>query len=472
MRWEEHPVLLRWAQRPLGRLALLGLFGWIFQSIYTPNQSVGRNSWIEVMAATAICSLAGRYRRHALAATTLILLCLAPDWYPSGWLGKFALREGLNGDLLHLLRPLAVGGIFVLSAGLIWARRKVPLHLPARWPLLSLLLGYFGLLGLSSCSWLDSQWRLIGFTCVWALSAYVWYLAFALRDARSRPGSPVWFQLASFHPFFAGTWIPIGLGAANLRQREAGSAEELAVSQWKGLKLLAWCWLMNQLAAAMVVWRTRLGLPEFQALLHQILDGTVHYSRATCWASLLYSFFEGIVGALALGNLLVACARMGGFRLLQQTYKPLAARSVADYWNRISYYYKQAMVELFFFPCYLAGARLHPRLRQALAIFLAAGLGNILYHFRSVLPLMARLGVLQTLWGMRTYACYCLILCSGLWLSQIRSAGRSGHLSATQRIFTLLRIVLFFSILNVFDELYTPHSPLQRLAFLGYLCGL
>lgn len=471
-RLEEHPGLLRWAQKPLGKLVLLVVFGWFFQSVYSANQVLGRNSWPQIMAAVTVSALAGRYRRQALAVTTLALLCLAPDWFPSVWLNKLCQRENLPEEVLNMLRPLALAGTGALTIGLVVARRKLPHSWLARWPVLTLLAGYFGLVALACSPWLSGGARVFCFSWVWALSAYLWYIAYALRDARSQPGSPLWFQLASFHPFFSGTSIPIGLGAANLRQREARNSEELAVTQWKALKLVIWCWLMAQLEQIMIGWRGELGLLDIQVLIRQQLDGTAFYSRSTCWASLLYSFFESIVGALALGNLLVACARMGGFRLLQQTYKPLAARSVADYWNRISYYYKQLVVELFFFPCYLTCAKRYPRLRQALAIFMAAGVGNLLYHFRSLLPLVARHGLMQTLWGMRTYACYCLILCSGLWLSQLRSASSTASPGLFQRLLTFTRIVLFFSLLSLFDQLYTPHSPSQRLAFLGYLCGL
>ena len=463
---------MAWVSRPPGQLLLLSVFGLIFREIYSAGELFGRNDWSQIMLAVVVCAWAGPYRRQALAVGTVVLLLLAPDWYPSVWLSKMQTREGVGGEPLRLLRPLALVAVWGGAACLLALRRRFPASLPGRWPVLSLLVFYFGLLGVASGPWLAGWERLLVFSGIWVLSAYLWYIAFALRDITSPQRPPIWSELASFHPFFGGTWIPIGLGAAHLRQREVRCRQTLAVCQLKGLKLIFCCWLMFWMGKAMLALRQLWGLPEFPVLLHQHLGGVVFYPRSLCWASLLYSFFEGVVAAYALGNLLVACARMGGFQLLQQVYRPLSARSVSDYWNRISYYYKQAIVELFFYPCFLRYGKGYPRLRQGLAIFVAVGLGNLVYHFRSILPWMARFGLLEALWGMRTYACYCLILWLGLWLSMSRAPRRPTQPDRVQRILILTKIVLFFSILSVFDELYTTDSPWIRLRFLGYLCGL
>ena len=471
-RLEENPGVVAWACKPLGKVLLLLSFGWIFRDLSLAGELLGRNDWSQIMVAVTLCSWAGPYRLQVLALSTLVLLVLAPDWYPSVWLTKMQVREGVEGDALRLLRPLALLIIGYWAAVALYLRRRYPDSLAGRWPVLSLIVLYITLLALGSGPWLVGWARLLFFSGVWALSAYLWYIAFALRDITSPQRPPIWHELASFHPFFGGTWIPIGLGAAHLRQRQVKCAQSLAVCQIKGLKLVVCCWLLFRLDQGLIKLRAVMGVPGFSDLLHEHLTGRVIYPRSMCWVSMLYSFFEGVVAAFALGNLLVACARMGGFRLLQQVYRPLSARSVSDYWNRISYYYKQAIVELFFYPCFLRYGKGYPRLRLGLAIFVAAGLGNMLYHLRSVLPWMARLGLAETLWGMRTYACYCVILSLGLWLSMLRAPARPIQPDLVQRILILTRVILFFSVLSVFDELYTPDSPWVRLRFLGYLCGL
>ena len=471
-RFEEEPWLLRAAQTWWGKAVLLALFGGLFRAVYLPYWVPGRNSWAEIMAAAAACSLAGRYRRPVLALTTLALLLLAPDWYPAYWLEKLAHREPRWGDSVTSIRYGLMAGVLVASALLILARRRFPRSGPARWPVLSLLMLYAVLLGLACSGWLSSPARVGAFALLWALSAYLWYLAYALRDANSKNSSPLWFQLATFHPYFSGSWIPIGLGAANLRRCEVRDAPGLAVCQLKGLKLMGHCWLLYWLQKGMVWLRLGWGVPTFHVLLRQQLDGTSLYPRTVCWGSLLYSFFEGLVEAYALGNLFVACARLGGFQILQQVYKPLGAGSVVEFWNRISYYYKQVVVELFFYPSFLGYFKKKPRLRQAFAVFMAAGVGNLCYHFRSLLGQVARQGLEPTLRGMQTYVCYCIVLCCALFLSQLRLEARPTRPGLLGRCATLAWIVLFYSLLSVFDVLYTVHSPLEHLAFVGYLFGL
>jgi hypothetical protein len=471
-RLEEQPWLLEWAGRWPGQVIMFGLFGWIFRDIYIVSQPLGRAGWLPIVLASLLCALAGAYRRQVLAVTTLVLLLLAPDWYPSVWLTRMTTREGVPVQLLEWLKPMALVGLGALTTAVLWLKRRFADSWPARWSVLCLLLVYFALLFLGFGGWLSGWPRLLVGSWIWALSAYLWYLAFALRDVNSPQRPPLWQQLGSCHPFFGGTWIHIGLGAAHQRQREVKSRSALAACQIKGLKLVVCCWLMFLLQKAMIDYREGLGLLPFTPLLHRHLGGLELYPRSVCWVSLLFTFFESVVGGYAVGNLLVACARMGGFQLLQQVYRPLSARSISDYWNRISYYYKQAVVELFFYPCFLRFGKGYPRLRTGLAIFMAAGIGNLLYHLRSLSPQMARLGLAESLWGMRTYVCYCLILSLGLWISMLSSSEQSKPPDPVRRFLILARIVLFYSVLSIFDELYTPDSPWRRFRFLGYLCGL
>src|SRR3546814_6030707 len=60
--------------------------------------------------------------------------------------------------------------------------------------------------------------------------------------------SPLLYHLANFHPFFAlTTVVPMGKDAANWQKVEATSAEELAVTQLKALKLIAWAFCLKAL---------------------------------------------------------------------------------------------------------------------------------------------------------------------------------------------------------------------------------
>ncbi|MFN8611460.1 MAG: hypothetical protein U0931_28195 [Vulcanimicrobiota bacterium] len=458
-----------WAARPFGKLLLFSLFSLIFLSIYPATDLAGRNTGPQILAAALACSLAGPYRAHMLALTTLVSLLLAPNWFPSFWLEKVVDQPELQA-CLSWARPLALFITLLISGLAMWAVRRWRRRGPGGWPVATLLVGYACLWTLAWNS--QGELRLVAFLLLWSLGAYLIYLAYALRDQLAARPSPIWFQLATFHPYFSGTWIPIGLGAANLRNAQCRSARELAICQLKALKLVCYSWVMFRLGDAFVALRARWAIPEFAGLLHAQLGGSAFYSRATCWISLILSFFEGMVMAICWGNLLVACARLGGFRILQQVYKPLAATSIADYWNRISFYYKQVVVDLFFFPAYIGFFKNSPRVRQGFAILMAAGLGNLVYHWRNLVSLLAREGLSKTLWGMQTYFVYCFFLVLGLWISQLQVQNRDRRLSSVGRVVALIRIVLFYCLLSIFDEIHTPYSPLERFGFIGYLMGL
>ena len=465
---EDHPLLLVWAQRWPARLLLLAAFAALFYPLYTPYLLPGRPDPRQIIGAAVLCSLAGRYRSQMLALTTLIGLLLAPEWYPAGWVRSLAEQQGLPATLLLPLQLLMVAYLALMTTVFFRLRQKYP----QSWPLPVLFLLYainlvllLGPLGAGPAG-------LILGVGLWAFSAYFWNIAFALRDASSKQASPAWFQLATFHPYFGGSVIPLGLGAAHLRQRQVHDARALARCQLKGIKLLLACWLAKGFLTALVSLREWAGLPEFFLLLHQHLEGRATYPRTLCWLSLLETFPEGMLKGFVLGNLFIGAARMGGFQLLQQVYQPWAARSIADYWNRVSYYYKETVLQLFFYPCYLRYFKGWPRLRQAFAIFMAAGVGNLLFHFRLLVPQLLHLGVLETLRGMASYLCYCVILCAGLYFSQLQSARQRAPLSWRQRVKSMAVIFLVSSLVGVFDELYSPQGPWKRCRFLAYLWGL
>lgn len=466
---DRNPRLQRLASRPLGKGLLFLLFSGVFLSIYPATDLAGRNSGPQILLSALLCSLAGAYRRHLLALTTLVNLLLAPNWFPSFWLDRVSLDADLRSQL-SWGRPLALLLTLLGSSAAMAALRRWRGKAWTRWPLFWFFGSYALLWWLAFSS--QGSMRLAAFAMVWSVGGYLMYLAYALRDQLSARPSPIWFQLATFHPYFSGTWIPIGLGAANLRKAESRTAEELAVCQLKGLKLVCYSWLMLKLGDAFVALRTHWGIPEFGALLHAHLGGTVQYPRGVCWVSLVVSFFEGMVLAICWGNLLVACARLGGFRILQQVYKPLAATSIADYWNRISFYYKQVVVDLFFFPAYVGYFKKSPQIRQGFAILMAAGVGNLVYHWRNLVSVLAREGLARTLWGMQTYFVYCFFLVLGLWVSQMQVQNRPRQEKFMGRLLALGRIVLFYCLLSIFDEIHTPFTPVDRFGFIGYLLGL
>ena len=176
----------------------------------------------------------------------------------------------------------------------------------------------------------------------------------------------------------------------------------------------------------------------------------------------------------AWGGVIVAGARMAGFRLLRNTYKPLAARTIAEFWNRYYFYYKELLVDHFFYPTFFRCFRNHKRLRLLFATFVAACLGNFIYHFIRDIHFVVELGFWRALIGEQSHAFYTLLLATGIGISQMRqpAVNVSGGWLQT-RVLPCLWVVGFFCVLHVFDApLDREHTVWQRAQFLFHLFGV
>src|SRR6185369_2906206 len=82
----------------------------------------------------------------------------------------------------------------------------------------------------------------------------------------------------------------------------------------------------------------------------------------------------------AKGHLYIGVLRLFGFYVFRNTYKPLLAETVVEFWNRYYYYFKELLASFFFFPTFTRYFKTHPRLRLLAAVFAAAFFGNMYYH--------------------------------------------------------------------------------------------
>jgi hypothetical protein len=266
---------------------------------------------------------------------------------------------------------------------------------------------------------------------------------------------------------------PFGKGAAFLRRHQAKTNEELAVTQLKALKLLAWAGLLMLLREALTALiEVRLGIPDTRAVFAAFLQEQP-FATATNWASLIWASLDGMLWLAIWGHKIIAVARLAGFRLPRNTWRPLQARTLAEFWNRYYYYFKELLVEFFFFPTFLRTFRVHPRLRVFFATFMAAGVGNALYHFIRDLRDVAGLGWATAAENYVSYLFYCLLLATGIGVSQARiSAGRVLPASFAGGLWNLLCVWSFFVCLRVFGDETRGFPLLDRVAFFLSLFGV
>lgn len=260
-------------------------------------------------------------------------------------------------------------------------------------------------------------------TAVLLLGSYFWFIGYTLLDRNSRDRDPLALQMGVWFPFWIGgatSLTPFPKGAAYLRRIEARTPADFAVTQIKGLKLLLWTALLG---LTLTVFRNLthvwLHIPFFpETLAHSVARQP--YPRSTEWASLIGDFLEAMLDLSIWGNSVVACCRMAGFRALRNTYRPFRARTIAEFWNRYYYYFKELLVEFFFYPAFSRYFKRHRRLRVFFATFCAATLGNMAFHFIRDIHHVAEMGLAKALLGFHVYGFQCLVLGIAIGISQLR----------------------------------------------------
>jgi hypothetical protein len=231
-------------------------------------------------------------------------------------------------------------------------------------------------------------------------------------------------------PIWDGTNTPPGKGHDYLSRVMAQTPESYARAMLGGCKLLLLVALWKvvlELLAALVYGDPKssfsglfhgytLGLPR----LRQILSAQMAMPLAQVWLSLYLELIWETLSLAAKGHVWVGVIRLFGFNIFRNTYKPLLAQTIVEFWNRYYYYFKELMMECFFLPTYARYFRNSPRLRVVAAVFTAAFAGNMYYHLlqhREPLVL-AEWNRLWSLLGARLI--YCGLLAAGIAISMLR----------------------------------------------------
>ena len=289
-------------------------------------------------------------------------------------------------------------------------------------------------------------------------------------------------HLLYLYPAYGGTNTPYGKGLDHLGRHEAKTDEALARSQLAGLKLLALAWIYDralELMAGLIHGQPSgllgahgLGLPRLETLMP--MGAQVPWLAA--WAAVYAELVSDVLKLAVRGHEIVGVLRIFGFNIFRNTYKPLLAPSLVEFWNRYHYYFKELLVEFFFFPTYVRRFRTSPRLRMLAATLAAAGFGNLYYHLlqQDAFMLTGHWATLHP-W-LETRALYCLVLALGIYVSMRREQQRRGGpaAAAAGRAVRLRRIAgvwTFFALIGIWGEAGTA-SFAQRADFVLALFGL
>jgi hypothetical protein len=457
-RIEQYPMVVVFAQTVAGKAAILALFGvglcyasWL-HDMYNPR-------WKIQIVFLVVVTAFPKYRRILLTVGTLL------------WAFGIWWRWVNHPQIIQAAVTLVVAAMIFWYATHFresWLRRR---------PVATLLVGFALTVLLASYLPRGGSLRSIAFDFLPVAGAYLWFVAYSLMDLSSKSHDSFHLQLGAYQPIWGSSNTPFPKGAAYLRRIEAKTPDQLAVAQLKGLKLLAWSMLLDYFLSLVYTPFVHgyLGVPYYEFMFHLSLT-RVHFTWYMGWASLIAEFMERMVEFSIFGHRVIAVCRMAGFMALRNTYSPLYSRSIAEFWNRYYYYFKELLADCFFYPAFLRYFKTWGRWRLFAATVAAAGFGNAVFHFLRDLSYIDELGFWRALGGFQSYIFYTIVLSVGIGISQMR--GRKGEGKTENsgwirtRLIPPLCVSVFFCILRVFDYTYMRYPISESFRFLAHLFNL
>ncbi len=443
-RIESFPRVVSFAQTPLGKVVLLAAFGFGMRYFLPDLPSV-----LTLMLPIALITFMPEYRRFVLSVSLI---------------GIVVMQTVSDPLLLGLTLAVIALGIFLYWCAMRWPESRF-----GKRPVLFLLTGFTVLILLARIATPRTWPHLIVWGLVGAVASYLWFIAYALTDRNSNPAKELTLELTAFRPLWGSTNTPFPKGAAYLRRIEAKTPEQLAVFQLKGLKLLAWAILLGVLEG---LWYRffhgylRIPMPD-QALTMSVLGTPVAWHLR--WACQLLADFELIFTFSIFGHRIIAACRMAGFNALRNTYRPLSSTTIMEFFNRFYYYFKELLVDFFFYPAFLRYWKGHKRMRMIFATFAAAFFGNSFYHLTRDWQIIRDDGLWKAIASYQVLFFYNAFLATGLCVSQLRKRDSKPAGFVRARLLPAVGIGFFYCILNVFDSDERMYPLVEHLKYLGSL---
>ena len=450
---DTYPKVVDFAQKPLGKILLLAVF--------SAGLSFRTDSWPRVLALMTAMTFLPRFRPALLTIATFGSLYLA-GW-PNIELPWSIPRQ--HHASVFFFKPLMVAVVLGFFAVYYTMVKKYKEGWYAKRPVRNLLVFYLLLLMAATHVPLSAPQAVYLWAFLAVLGKYLWFFNYTLLDRQAKETPHLALQAGFYFPFWGGSTTPFPKGAAYLRKIEAKNPKQLAISQLKGIKLLYWALLLGLLervlgqifygkadaGQAFLGISLSLGLPSLKEVLEA---GTGHsYPWHINWLALIANFFVRLLWFSVWGHVIIAGCRMAGYNALRNTYRPLQSASIADFWNRFYYYFKELLVDNFFYPAFLRYFKKRPKIRLFFATLAAAGFGNVLFHFLRDIGAIADQGFWPALWSFRVYMFYGLVLGTAIGISQLYEKKRPQDRSWFRKnIVTPVYVVGFYCLLSIFDS--------------------
>lgn len=450
---DTYPKVVDFAQKLPGKILLLAVF--------SAGLSFRTGSWPHLSAFLAAMTFLPQFRPMLLTIATFASLYLT-NW-PIAEI-PWPISQ-LQFVMPFYFKPLIVAAVLGSFGVYYTAVKKNKDAWYAKQPVRNLLVLYILLLMAATNAPLPAPQAVYLWTFLAVLGKYLWFFNYTLLDRHAKETPHLVLQAGYYSPFRGGSATPFPKGAAYLRKIAANTPAQLAISQLKGVKLLYWALLLSLLekllgqifygnpdtSPAFLGISLSLGIPSFHAVLHA--GGGHSYPWHMNWLALIANFFMRVLWFSVWGHVIIACCRMAGYNALRNTYKPLQSTSIAEFWNRFYYYFKELLVENFFYPAFLRYFKKWPKIRMFFATMAAACFGNVLYHFLRDIGIIAEKGFWQALLSYRVYMFYGIVLGTAISLSQLYEKKNKKGISWVRRnIVTPVYVVGFYCILSIFDS--------------------
>jgi hypothetical protein len=305
----------------------------------------------------------------------------------------------------------------------------------------------------------------------------LWRSAYWIKwRTRQRGRVALWGNLFAALPMLGAGGVPLGKGPAFLGKHEARGAVALAAAQLEGARLLAlalaWRVVDGVLSGVVLSQKTgwvpgwaypaRPWLPTM-ANLEQIPGIYPLWQR---WAGLYAELFHAILVLAVFSHTIVGIFCLSGFHIPRNIKAPLLATTILDFWGRYYFYFKELLMDFWFFPVFVRTAWLPVFWRTMLATVSAAFLGNLYYHAILYWPSMARGETAQFRSVMSARLIYCALLAAGLCVSFARTLQRKAPAAPPgwpRRIFQMLAVSAFYALIHVWNFTGVPVQVPQRM---------
>lgn len=301
------------------------------------------------------------------------------------------------------------------------------------------------------------------------LCTFCWYFLYTLIDCKRSTWQEALKDMGRYLPFWGGTLTPYAKGRRYQDLVSTTTSQQSSRSFLAGIKLisLAWLWLLVRLGLTEAY--HYYDVPSLLSTYQSLATGKV-VTTSQAWSVLIRVFLDQTLWYAITGHLIIGIVRMAGIHAARNMDKPFISQTIAEFWQRYYFYFKELLVNCFFYPCYFGLPSLKPWLKTIIATIMAAGVGNFLYHLLSSPQQILDHGLSISFYNMQSYAVYCILLSIAISISQWRLMNQAK--SRRKKWYSPILVVGFYLLLTPLGQPFIKANLVLNTQFYLVLLGV